>query len=97
MKSHRAIVGDYNGVCDRCGFEFKASELLDTWDGLRVDIRCWEPRHILDYVKPPANRPEGAVPFVRKEGDPDFSRVPAAIAAVDDALPASTFPTTGTL
>lgn len=43
--------GDHNGICQRCGFEFKFSELHKTWDGLWVCADDWEPRHPQDYVR----------------------------------------------
>ena len=59
--------GDYNAICDRCGFKFKFSELRKEWDGLYVCTAhgCWEPRQPQDYVKGiadhmsvPVSRPE---------------------------------------
>ena len=32
----RLVRGDWNAICDRCGFKFKASELKKTWDNLYV-------------------------------------------------------------
>lgn len=43
--------GDYNAICDSCGFKFKASELRKRWDGFMVDDACWEPRHPQDFLK----------------------------------------------
>ena len=43
--------GDYNAICDRCGFKYKASELRMTWDGLFVCPKDWEPRHPQDFVR----------------------------------------------
>jgi len=43
--------GDWNGICQRCGFEFKFSELRKTWDGLWVCQDDWEPRQPQDYVR----------------------------------------------
>lgn len=57
--------GDYNAVCDVCGFEFKASKMRKNWQGLFVDDACYEPRHPLDYIR---TRPEKAsVPVARPE------------------------------
>lgn len=62
--------GQWNAVCDRCGFEYKARQLQLEWNGLRTckgasTNNCWEPRHPQEYVKgvadrqnPPWTRPE---------------------------------------
>ncbi len=44
-------MGDNNCICDRCGFKYKASELKQTWDGLYVCEKDWEPRHPQDFVR----------------------------------------------
>ena len=44
-------LGDWNAICDRCGFKRKASEMKLEWDGLRVCSECWEPRHPQDFVR----------------------------------------------
>jgi hypothetical protein len=52
MSKNRATESyDYNVLCDRCGFKFKASELKKTWDNLWVCKDDWEPRHSLDFYK----------------------------------------------
>ncbi len=62
--------GDYNAICDRCGFKFKASQMLKTWDGLLVDRTCWEPRQPLDFLRV---YPEHlGVPIARPEADDEF-------------------------
>jgi hypothetical protein len=43
--------GDYFVICDRCGFKHYASETKKTWDGLRVCLKDWEPRHPQDLVR----------------------------------------------
>lgn len=62
--------GQWNAVCDRCGFEYKARHLRKEWTGLMVchgagTNGCWEVRHPQDFVKgrpdrqaPPWTRPE---------------------------------------
>lgn len=59
------IPGDWNAVCDVCGFEFKASQLRKRWDGYRVCSKDWEQRHPQDFIrgKPERNR----VPWARQE------------------------------
>jgi hypothetical protein len=51
MKYNTYVNGDWNAICDDCGWEYKASELKSRWDGLRVCYRCWEPRHPQDFVR----------------------------------------------
>jgi hypothetical protein len=65
------VLGDWNAICDRCGFRFKASALRKEWTGLMVCDRCWEPKHpqLLirvpqEHVSPPWARPEAQDVFV---------------------------------
>lgn len=51
MRHSSYIRGDWNAICDDCGWEYKASELKSRWDGLRVCYKCWEPRHPQDFVR----------------------------------------------
>lgn len=46
------IAGDAYGICDRCGFKFRLSELRKTWDNLMVCHKDYEPRHPLDFARP---------------------------------------------
>ena len=32
-------------LCDRCGFEYKLSELREEWTGSKVCSQCYEPKH----------------------------------------------------
>lgn len=43
--------GEYNVICDVCGFQFKASETRMRWDNARVCTKDWEPRHPQDFVR----------------------------------------------
>lgn len=64
--------GDWNAICDVCGFKRKSSEMMKRWDGLMVcrpsvAEGCWEPQHpqeiirpIIDQNKLPWTRPEPA-------------------------------------
>lgn len=45
--------GDWNAVCDRCGFEFKASELRRDWQGLMVCPEDFERRHPQEFIRAP--------------------------------------------
>lgn len=57
--------GDWNVICDRCGFKFKASQCQMTWDGYFVCSKCWEPRHPQDFVRPKHDRLR--VPIARND------------------------------
>jgi hypothetical protein len=62
--------GDYNAICDRCGFKYKRSQLRYTWDGLLVCKKDWEPRHPQDFVRGVAERQ--SVPDARPEQTDTF-------------------------
>jgi len=66
------IPGDYQVICDRCGFQFYASECRMTWDNWFVcSANCWEPKH--EQFTPP--KPKGekqSVPVLRKEESLNF-------------------------
>ena len=62
--------GDYNALCDVCGFKFKASELKERWDGRRVCAQDFDFRHPLDFAK--QIRPEPVLPWTRPEPDDVF-------------------------
>ena len=58
-------LGDWNAVCNRCGFKFKASQLRETWDHLWVCPEDWEPRHPQDFVR--GVKDQDPVPFTNPE------------------------------
>jgi hypothetical protein len=68
------VPGEWNAICDRCGFEFKASELKKEWTGLMVCAKDWEPRHPQDFIRVP--KEEIAPPWTRPEPDDVFIDVP---------------------
>ena len=43
--------GQWNGVCQSCGFKFKSSQLRKRWDGLIVCEKDFEHRHPQDFVR----------------------------------------------
>lgn len=64
------IAGTWKACCDRCGFNFRNTELRLEWTGLRVCRECFEYRHPQDLIQgvadrqsPPWVRPE-PVPFI---------------------------------
>lgn len=48
--------GDWNAICDVCGWRFKMSKLKKRWDGLLVCSDDFEHRHIADFIKIPEER-----------------------------------------
>jgi len=61
--------GVWSAICDVCGFRFKSTEIKDRWDGLKVCLKDWEPRHPQDFVK--ARRERITPPWTRPEVEPD--------------------------
>lgn len=61
-----AAKGDWNAVCQVCGFEYKASELQLRWDGLRVCSMDFELRHPSDLYQGPTGT-ESTVPWTSPE------------------------------
>jgi hypothetical protein len=66
--------GQWNAICDRCGFKFKSGELKKDWQGLMVCSQDYEQRNPQDFLRvypekiaPDWARPEGADQFL--EGD----------------------------
>lgn len=71
--------GQYNAVCDRCGFEFLSGKIKREWTGLRVchgpgTNDCFEARHPQDFVK--GRKDKQTVPWSRPE-PPDVFRTVA--------------------
>jgi len=62
--------GDYNCLCDMCGFKYKRSELKFRWDGLLVCDKDWEPQHPQEFVE--GRRDDLSVPDPRPEGEDVF-------------------------
>lgn len=46
MRGHSPL-----GICDRCGFKFKLSELRREWTGLMVCSEDWDYRHPQEFVR----------------------------------------------
>jgi hypothetical protein len=57
--NHKYLSGEWNCLCDRCGFKFKSSELKKDWQGLMVCSKDYEARHPQDFIKV---SPEKAIP-----------------------------------
>lgn len=44
--------GNHWVVCDRCGFDYRAEDVIEEWTGAVVcRQKCWEPRHPQDFVR----------------------------------------------
>lgn len=72
------IPGEWNVICDRCGFKRKSSQVVKTWDNFIVcspiiKSGCFETRHPQDFVR--AVKDDQTVPFVRREPAEVFTNV----------------------
>jgi len=61
------IPGDYKVECDRCGGEYRNSQLVTEWTGLRVCKECWDfeplyPTGPADKISVPIPRPQQESP-----------------------------------
>lgn len=70
MPQNRLVLGDWNAICDCCGFKFKASELRKDWRGLMVCAQDYEPKHPQLMIRIPKDDP--SVPWARPQGIPEF-------------------------
>lgn len=57
--------GDWNAICDVCGFKHKASTMRKRWDGLMVCETDYELRNPQDFLRVRGDTP--AVPWTRPE------------------------------
>jgi len=60
--------GDWNALCEVCNFKFKASQLRERWDGLRVCDEDYEERHPSDLFQAPI-RGEQSLPWTSPDND----------------------------
>lgn len=70
--------GQFNALCDRCGFKYKSGQLRLEWNNLRTcsgpqTNNCWEPRHPQDKVR--ARKDDQSIPWARPEA-PDVENAP---------------------
>ena len=79
--------GDWNADCERCGFEYKASQLKKEWTNLMVCRDCWEPRHPQDFVK--GVKDDSSVPWTNQDGTD--STVDTSGWVTPDTVPSGTF------
>lgn len=72
------VLGDNNAICQRCQFQYKASELRKDGQnqGLWVCNKCWDARHPQDFVRA---KPDDIVPAVTQpEPDDKFEGAPVS-------------------
>lgn len=62
--------GDFNRICDLCGFKAKASRTRKQWNNLIVCKNHWEPQHPQDFLK--AKVDKQWVEDARPDSDPVF-------------------------
>lgn len=62
--------GNWRAVCDRCGFEFYASQLYREWTGLMVCSKDLDHRHPQEFVR--GMKDDQTVPWARPEGPDRF-------------------------
>lgn len=61
--------GDWNALCDVCGFKYKASKLKKRWDGLYVCPKDYEERHPSDFFR--VYPEDTSVPWTRPDDNGD--------------------------
>ena len=74
-KSPGYQAGNHWVVCDNCGFDIRAADIRETWDGRQVCPSDWEPRQPQDFVRSKQEviaardpvRPEPVVVFLGDE------------------------------
>jgi hypothetical protein len=58
-------LGDWNAVCQVCGFRFKGTGLRKRWDGVLVCAEDFETRHPSDFLRVP--KEDTSVPWTAPE------------------------------
>lgn len=91
MDQNTLKLGDYNCICDVCGFKYKASQMKKRWDGAIVCGPDWETRHPMDFLKSP--KEADPLPFTRPEPADQFVSVTYNTSAGNQELtvPSGTF------
>lgn len=59
------VLGQWNVLCDVCGFKFKSGDVQKRWDGLYVCKDDYEVRHPSDFFK--GTKDDQRVPFNRPD------------------------------
>lgn len=77
MSRNTLILGEWNAICDRCGFKRKMSDLRKEWTGLMVCKEEWEPRNQQDLIR--IRQEDPSVPWARNEPTDTFVQVSYAL------------------
>jgi hypothetical protein len=73
MPANHYAHGQWNAICDVCGFKFKSGELRRRWDGLMVCKDDYEVDHPQKHIRV---KEDGlAVPWVRDEPEDTYLEV----------------------
>ena len=70
MRNNYFVSGDWNIICDVCGWKIKATDTKHRWDGRITCRKCWEPRHDADFIKArkvDGNGGSGSVPWTQPD------------------------------
>lgn len=81
------VKGQWNVICDRCGFKMKSGQVKKTWDNLYVCKGCWETRHPQDFLR--GKKDDQSVAFSRPEGT-DSETDTSSWASTKTAVPSGT-------
>ena len=73
-------LGDWNAICDVCGFKFKASKLQKRWDGAMVCKDDFEHRHPMDFFR--GRKEDTSVPWSRPENTSGECSSPSSVPGV---------------
>lgn len=63
--------GEWNAICQVCGFQRKSSTMRRRWDGKMVCEQDWEPRHPQEFIKPAGPDPK-PLPWTSPEPPDQF-------------------------
>ena len=77
------IKGDWHMICDRCGFQYRKSQMRETWDHLWVCPEDYEPKHPQLDVRAIAD--DQRVPVVRSDKSSALGSTTVATTAAADA------------
>ncbi len=74
MPTNYYVPGQWNAICDSCGFKKKSSQMRRRWDGLMVCAdTCWETDHPQKFLR--VTEEEIAPPWTRPEPEPTYRSV----------------------
>lgn len=73
MPSNYYKPGQWNVICDVCGFKFKSGQVRKRWDGLIVCHTDYEHDHPQKYLR--VRETGTAVPFIRDDPAPTYKIV----------------------